>query len=276
VTEVAYDRFGRVAAEKQGTSRVQFEYDALGRRTARTVAVDGVAPRTTRYAYAPDGALSGVEHQGQQIAIEQDVMGREVRKHVYGAGVDIQSRYDALDRLVEQRVTGPEVGGVPAAPQGRGGQGFRELVRRAWQYDALGRPASVEDARWGTTAYAYDEIGNLVQARRGKALEVFDYDPTGSLQKILDRLEGPPRPSWDLREGNRLTRTEGARFRDDDRGRRIQKIDFAEAGDPGARGKPRPGNRVTLYGWDARDRLREVVLPDGPRSDSGTTPLAAG
>ena len=279
VTEVAYDRFGRVLSEKQGAGEVTFEYDQLSRRTARTVRVDGLAPRTTRYAYAPDGLLIGLDHQGQRLAMEHDPLGREVRRHVYGSGVDIQSRYDLFDSLAEQRVTapGPADGGQGAAGSGgAGGAGaggerasagaaFQELVRRKWHYDAAGRPVSIEDRRWGTTTYAYDKIGNLVEARRGHHLEVFDYDVTGSLQNILDRAGGPPTPSWHLREGNRLTRTATARFRDDDRGRRIQKIDFAGGGDPGPHGKPRPGNQVTLYGWDARDRLREVVLPDGSK-----------
>ncbi|MFO0590462.1 MAG: DUF6531 domain-containing protein [Polyangiaceae bacterium] len=253
VTEITHDRFGRVAAEKQAAGELAYEHDALGRRVARTIRVQGLLERTTRYAYTADGALAGLDHQGQRIAVEHDALGRETRKHVYGAGVDIQSRYDAMDRLAEQRVT---------APGTEAGRAFRELAHRTWHHDAVGRPTALEDTRWGTSTYVYDKIGNVVEARRGKDLEVFEYDPTGSLKKILKSVGEAARPSWDIQEGNRLRRTEGARFKDDERGRRIQKIEFGKGQDPGLRGKPGADNEVTLYGWDGRARLREVVLPD--------------
>lgn len=239
------DRFGRVVAETHGDRTLRYEHDARGRRTAR-VMPDGA---TTRYAYDALDELVGVEHDGRKLVLQRDLLGRETARGDAEGRVSIQSGYDAMDRLAEQRVAVPQPGGgAPAV-----------AVQRRWRYDALGRVDRIDDARWGATAYRYDAIGQLVEARRGAHREVFEYDAAGSIHKMLGGLDSGPREGgeelWEIAPGNLLKRTERAEYAHDRRGRRIAKQELRE----GERGDK------TEYVWDCRDRLREVELPSGEK-----------
>ena len=242
VTEFERDALGRVVAEKQNDRIVRFACDALGRRTERTLP----GGQTTRYRHDLDGALAAVDHDGHKILIERDALGRETRRQLGRVGVDLWSSYDAMDRLIEQRVSSSAAGAVA------------ELARRRWSYDESGRVHRIDDARWGSTLYEYDSIGQLISAKRGRLTEIFEYDPTGSLQNILGKLSQVNHtPPWEIRPGNKLVRTPGAAYKNDERGRRVKKtVRIVERN-----GKAR--EEITTYGWDCRDRLREVALPDG-------------
>ena len=240
VTAFERDRLGRIVAESQGERTIRYEYDARGRRVGR-ILPNGA---TTHYHYDPLGALVGVEHDGHTVAVYRDLLGREVRRHVHKGGVDVLSAYDARDRLCDQHVTAPGPAGDPAASA---------LSRRRWSYDANGRVNAIEDARWGTTTYSHDELGQLVRAQRGKYQEVFEYDVTGSLQNVLKELSQVDRVRpWATREGNLLVETPEATYENDVQGRRTKRTDAATG-------------RETEYFWDCRDRLREVRPGDGRR-----------
>jgi RHS repeat-associated protein len=175
---------------------------------------------------------------------ERDALGREIQRGAGDGRIAIRSGYDAMDRLVDQRVSAPSaMEGVPAA-----------LVQRQWQYDRAGRVTRVDDARWGTTVYGYDRIDQLVEAARGANREVFKYDPAGSLVAALEGLGRPDEP-WEIAPGNLLKRTKSAKYTYDKRGRRTVKLELGGGGE----------GRATEYQWDVRDRLREVRLPDGTR-----------
>ncbi|AKT40741.1 DUF6531 domain-containing protein [Chondromyces crocatus] len=242
------DRFGRLVAERQNGREIRFAIDERGRRAARVLP----GGETTRYRHDLLGALAAVEHDGHVVTIDRDPLGREIRKHLHASGVDIQSSYDAMDHLAGQRVSAPEPGG--GAP--------RVLAERRWHHDPLGRVSQIDDARWGSTRYGYDAVGQLVQAARGDRSEVFEYDVTGSLQNILSELGQAGRGApWELRAGNVLTRTQEARFENDACGRRTRKVPQVREAD----GLLVDGAEATGYVWDCRDRLREVKLPDGRR-----------
>jgi RHS repeat-associated protein len=246
VTEYERDALGRVVVEKQNGRTLRYEYDALGRRSVRILP----GGQATRYGYEVLGALARVDHDGHEVLVERDALGRETRRQLGRVGVDLWKRYDAMDRLVEQRVT---------APSAAGGDAVAELARRRWTYDDNGRVQRIDDVRWGTTLYEYDSIGQLLAARRGRIQEVFDYDPTGSLRNVLGKLSQVGHtPSWEILPGNLLVRTPGAEYENDARGRRIKKtVRIADGG--------KTREEVTTYGWDCRDRLRDVLLPDGRR-----------
>ncbi|APR87928.1 Rhs-family protein [Minicystis rosea] len=240
VVSIERDRLGRVIAVQQGGRTLRHELDARGRHTAR-VLPNG---ETTRYQYDVMGALIAVEHCGQRVEIERDVLGRETKRRVNGS-VEIESQYDAMDRLLEQRATATTPAGAAV---------HDVLVQRSWRYDRAGRVLSIGDKRWGRTLYDYDDAGQLIQARRGAHREVFDYDPTGSLQAVLKTLdEREMAPPWDVSTGNVLTATKDTEFTNDKNGRRRTMRDRATGA-------------VTEYLWDCRDRLREVRLPDGRRA----------
>jgi RHS repeat-associated protein len=237
------DALGRVIAEHQNDRTIRHEIDARGRRSARSLH-EGA---TTRYGYDALGAASYVEHEGHRVTIERDQLGRETKRRSGRAGVEIASTYDEMNRLREQRVSAPVAAGDGARAM---------LVERRYAYDALGRVRQIQDGRWGTTVYEYDRIGQLIEARRGNLREAFEYDPTGSLQNVLASLDQIGHvKQWGIGTGNVLKEADRTRYENDQRGRRVKKIEVG----------PQGQSEETRYLWDCRDRLREVRLPSGDR-----------
>lgn len=230
-TELSRDRFGRVIAESQDDRTIRYGYDKSGRRTERTLPDGSV----TRYEYDLLGEPIAVEHNGRRVEFDLDVIGRETRRQAAWGGIEVHSAYDAMDRIVESTASSAR----------------ETLSRRTWQYDALGRLTELADSRWGTAQYEYDPIGQLIQAKRGKLTEVFEYDPAQSLRRALSSATRGAATTWDVAPGNLLTRTGSARYEYDERCRRTRKIEV--------------GLGATEYSWDSRDRLREVRKPDGER-----------
>jgi RHS repeat-associated protein len=238
-----------VVVERQGDRAIRYGYSTRGVRIER-VMPDGA---TTCYAYDALDALVGVQHGGHELRIERDLLGCETRRGDAAGRLSIQSAYDAMDRLIEQRAMAPAPGGgVPAV-----------LVQRQWQYDKGGRVARIDDARWGATTYAHDKVDQLVEARRGALREVFEYDAAGSLVKMLEGLDAEPQaePAWEIQAGNLVKRTSEAKYSYDKRGRRTDKIELSRF----ANGANPTRDDVTQYFWDCRDRLREVKLAGGTR-----------
>ena len=240
VTRFERDAFGRLVCERQGDRTVRYSHDVRGWRTER-IMPDG---SVTRYEYNPEGDLVGVAHDGHAIRIERDVAGREITRSDAAGRLTIQSRWDVVDQLIEQRASAPVPGeSVPAV-----------LIQRQWHYDRAGRVTRIDDARWGSTRYAYDRSDGLVEATRGGRREIFGYDGAGSLVSSLAEM-GTKLGKWEVDAGNLVKRALGARYTYDACGRRIEKRQSLK-GSPDA---------TTSYVWDDRDRLREVKLPDGGR-----------
>ena len=249
VTELERDRFGRLTADIQNGRAVRYEYDAAGRRAAR-VLPDG---ERTAYHYDDQDSFVGVTHEGRRILIERDALGRERTRRAQGFQLD--SEYDSMDRLQSQKVTAPRAGAGVA----------RALAERRYTYDAKGRLTSIDSLHGGMTIYRYDSIDQLVEASRGAVREVFEYDPTGSLVNVLSDLgEVGKKAVWSLAPGNRLKASGSATYGNDGRGRRIQRVERADGKDL-RENVPTGDERVTTYGWDSKDRLREVVTPEGLR-----------
>lgn len=245
-TQIERDAFGRVIAERQDDWRIRYAYDTRGLRTER-VMPDGA---TTRYAYDLEGALVAIEHEAHRMTIERDALGREIKRAEGGGRFSVQSAYDVMGHLIEQRAAAPTPGGgVPTV-----------IAQRQWQYDVLGRVKRIDDGRWGTTSYAYDRMGLVLKAVRGAHREAFEYDGAGSIIQMLSSLDDGPevRERWEVKPGNLLARTPDAKYTYDERHRRIVKLELGQGG--------AKGGAVTEYRWDCHDRLREVKLPSGARA----------
>jgi RHS repeat-associated protein len=237
-TRFERDAFGRLVAEDHGGRRLRFESDTFGRRTLRVLPHGA----TTRYVYDAAGAPVSVEHDGFVLALERDVLGRETSRR-HASSFRVTSRYDEVDRLVEQNATAP--GMDSSAP--------RSLVQRRWSYDRLGRAQRIEDARWGDTTYVYNTVDELLEAKRGPMSEVFEYDVAGSIVGMLEHLDGRPRQQpAEIGPGNRLLRSGNTVYSYDTRGRRVSKVTSSSG-----------ASTKTEYVWDARDQLRVAKLQDG-------------
>ena len=234
------DGFGRVVAETQDGQTIRYEYDGENRIAARTLPTGEV----TRFFYDLDGELAQVEHSGQVVKIKRDAAGQERMRYLAGSPTAVASSYDAMGRLTTQETIAPRPEGVAAVAA---------LLKRRWEYDEVGRPQRIEDARWGTTEYFYDKTHNLVRAQRGRLDEAFEYDPAGGLVRAFHGLRAAGE-RWSVRQGDVLVRTKEAFYEYDACGRRTKKVELANG---------RPTERVTEYVWDCRERLREVRLPSG-------------
>ncbi len=239
VTLFERDRLGQILVERQGDRTLSLGYDLDG-NTVERVLFEG---STTRWAFDRERNLTSVDHGGRSFGFERDAAGREVRRTDARGVFSVQHTFDALDRLVEQRVVG--AGGADGVPD--------VIAERRYGRDRRGRVTRIDDALWSKTEYAYDRAGRLISASHDDHRQVFQYDPASSLVSALDKLAGAGgSKKWKLGAGNRLLETERFAFGYDKRGRRTSKRD-------------KQTGLITDYVWDARDRLREVRLPDGRR-----------
>jgi RHS repeat-associated protein len=239
-----YDDAGHVIAEEQNGEVIRYEYDLRGRCVSRTLP----GGERTHYRYGLGVALSALEHDGAELRVELDVLGRESRAYMPKSGVDVQLRWGGAlyDRPVEEIVT------APVAP----GQAARAtLSHRTWSYDHRGRLDVATDARWGTVRYAYDEAYQLVEEAGPDGRVFYDYDAASSLQAVIVDLAKPPQP-WFVEAGGLLRRTADAEYEYDACHRRKRKTELKDWKHPGD---------TTEYTWDTRSQLREVRFPDGSR-----------
>ncbi len=235
------DAMGRVISETQGDQTIRFSVDGHGRVVERVLPGGGA----TSYRYDRRHSLLAVEHDGVRFDIEHDQMGRETAITPSDKRFDFRCEWDALDRMVSERVTREGSGDV------------ERLVSRTFQYDSAGNLTRLIDEAWGMAEYRYDPVGQLLAARVNKHEAAFEYDPCRSLVAGLDRATGgKSQARFKLGPGNRLLQTPTAKLAYDARGRRSGSRDLTQTEGP---------EQITGYRWDVRDRLVEVSLPNGTR-----------
>lgn len=248
VTEFVRDRFGRIIADVQDGRAVRYEHDEQGHRIARALP-NG---ERTEYHYGADDHFYGLKHGGFQTSIGRDILGREQSLHA--GDCKVESTYDDMGRLSSQKVTATVLDNP-----------LKVLAERRYAYDPKGRLTSAENLRAGITSYHYDSIDQLISTNCAGISEVFRYDPAGSLTSILRGSGGASEhASWSLAPGGQVKAIGHTRYVNDGRGRRIQRIERAPDNDLLSH-QPDGNGRVTTYGWDTKDRLREILLPDGKR-----------
>jgi RHS repeat-associated protein len=243
VVQLERDTVGRVVAEIQNGQAIRFEYDARGRRTQRRLP----GGESTTYDWDRAGAPARVEHGGHVVTFQRDILGRELSRKAGRGQLETQSRHDALGRLTDRWV---------AAPTRTGEEAQTVLSQRHWSYDPNGKLVGVQDVRWGTTRYDYNDIGQLIEAHRGEQHEIFEYDGAGSIVAMLRDFEGYGQRHWRVTPGNVVLESPEADFEYDTNRRRIKATRTYKGQQTG---------EVTEYFWDCRDRLRETHLPSGER-----------
>jgi RHS repeat-associated protein len=229
------DDHGRLVTSTQGEHAIKYEYDAMGRRSAR-VLPDG---QTTRYYWDASGELSAIDHDGHKVLLQRDILGRLVRLYAYDSGLDVLLAYADNGRIATQEAFVR----APSSAQPK------NVARRQFHYGPHARIAVLHDARWGTTTYEHDAAGRLLAARSTSFTELYEYDGAGYMRGAA-RGGGPPE-AWSIAEGNVLLGTPRARMENDARHRRTR-VTAADGS-------------VTKLLWDAFDQLREVKRADGTR-----------
>ncbi|HQU86537.1 MAG TPA: RHS repeat-associated core domain-containing protein, partial [Pyrinomonadaceae bacterium] len=156
-----YDSTGQVICERQNDRTIRFEYDAEGNRTARILEQSGETPSRVEYAYDTDGELAAVKIGGREINYSRDRAGRLINRQMPN-GLREQFDYDINGRIGSQKIT---VGGG------------RELIKRGYEWDALGNIAGVNDSLRGGRRYALDAVERLKKVERVIAEDSFGGKP---------------------------------------------------------------------------------------------------
>ncbi|MGL6234239.1 MAG: RHS repeat-associated core domain-containing protein [Segniliparus sp.] len=242
------DAAGRVTAELTDGRALRFAYDAAGRRIAM-ITPAGVS---TQYAYDAAGDLVGQQTAGRAVAVRRDELGRGVWWD-FGAKLSVGRSFDRSGRLAAKNVVRDlEGAGRWDAPE----------VSRTWSYDRAGRLTAVGDTQWGATRFDFDQRDRIVAASgegpQGAWREEYAYDGADNVTAFpaVDPVVAPVVAPGGLateHRGTLLVRAGRSRYEYDADGRLVQTVV--------ARPDRKPD--VWRYDWDAYDRLREAVTPDG-------------
>ncbi|MFF4901667.1 RHS repeat-associated core domain-containing protein [Streptomyces sp. NPDC001068] len=260
VTTYAYDGLGRVVRAENPAALVTLERDALGRIVRETC--DGRALHSTYDALGrrvrrrtPSGLLSTWEYDadnrpvalhmaGRCMTVGYDEAGRETGRRL-GSAV-LSRRWDGDDRLVEQAVSG-----VPES----------SALLRGHTYRADHHPVAVSDSVSGDRRFELDRAGRITSVTAESWTEGYAYDPAGDVTDAswtgtTARPAAAAETAGDRDHGPLGVRRAGrTSFEHDAQGRMVRRTLKLLSG----------GSREWRYGWDAEDRLAEVVTPDGRR-----------
>ncbi|WP_192558459.1 RHS repeat-associated core domain-containing protein [Pseudomonas allokribbensis] len=203
----------------------QHEYDVLNQRIA-TVRPDG--HRVSWLTYGSGHLLGMRLDEHDLIGYERDDLHREVARHQGNRLLQTQT-WSPTGRLQEQLLTRADDKST--------------LLKREYQYDAVGQLTDINDSRRGPLAYQYNPVGRLLSATTRQGVETFAFDPAGNLldesvrqiRRPLD--QDPPRSKL---VDNLLREYAGTHYDYDERGNQIQRW--------------HNGQRCDLR-WDLFDRL---------------------
>ncbi|WP_218039089.1 RHS repeat-associated core domain-containing protein, partial [Streptomyces morookaense] len=225
------DRLGRVKSETTNGRTLTFTYDELGRRTRRITPSGAVSEWT----YDAAGRRNSLTASGHRFDIEHDAAGREVARH-FGESIALTHEWDAAGRVISQSVLAGEDRLHHHSYTYRRDGYLTAVDDRSFELDAVGRVTAVEGPGW-QERYAYDSAGNQQEAG------------------WPERLPGAEAQGTRTYSGTLIKRAGTVRYEHDAQGRVVlrQKVRLSRKPD------------TWRYEWDAEDRLRSVVTPDGTR-----------
>lgn len=229
------DRLGRVKSETTNGRTLTFAYDELGRRTRRVTPGGAVSTWT----YDAAGRRTTLTASGRTFDVEHDAAGREMARH-FGEGLSLTTDWDATSRVTSQRLTGG--GGSP-------------LHARTYTYRRDDHLTSVTDTETGTRSFDLDAVGRVTAVHAAGWTERYAYDEAGNQTEAdwPDNHPGGEARSTRTYTGTRIARAGTVRYEHDAQGRVVlrQRVRLSRKPD------------TWRYEWDAEDRLRSVVTPDG-------------
>lgn len=240
--EVVYERdvLGRVLSESVNGRATSYAYDALGRRVRR-VTPSGLASEWT---YDAAGRPTELVGDAGGLTFAYDAAGRETERRL-GEGATLTQEWDAADRLATQVVRGAE----------------RLLQHREYAYREDGYLREIRELTSGTRRFALDPAGRVTTVRAHGWTERYAYDGAGNVTSAT--APDHSAPGQREFEGTLIRRAGRTTYEHDAQGRLVRK----------ARKLLNGRTRVWTYTWDAEDRLREAVTPEGERWQYAYDPL---
>ncbi|MFY1825563.1 RHS repeat-associated core domain-containing protein [Myxococcus fulvus] len=260
--KVAFERdvYGNILGESLDGQRITNTYDAMNRRTEMTP--PSGAP--IRYAWSRNGDCIAIQRGSAVVEFVRDALGREVRRVLPGGGV-LETRYDAMSRLLEQAYHPP--GWVDRGLEWPPQPGEADEVvafKRRYHHDAFGHLSRTEDSLRGQSLFKHDATGRLTQVLRpGGASEAYEYDAAGN--RMAHALLSREQPDVPERAVTRLAYEKGSRLASVQSARRSESHAYDDEGRLVARHvrEEEGPEQVWRYGWTGSGELATVVRPDG-------------
>ncbi|MGY4992315.1 DUF6531 domain-containing protein [Streptomyces sp. 900105245] len=230
------DRLGRILSETVNGRPSTFEYDVVGRRTRR-VTPSGLA---SEWAYDAAGRPIRLRSEAGSLAFTYDEAGRETERRL-SETVWLTQSWSPMGRLSDQSLVSAL---TSAGPE-------RLLQHRTYAYRADGHLTEIRELTSGTRRYELDAMGRVTGVRAHGWTETYAYDAAGNLL----RASAPGHHSEGGRkfEGTLVRQAGRTTFEHDAQGRLVRRTRRLLNGQ----------KRLWAYAWDAEDRLKEVVTPDG-------------
>ena len=244
------DPLGRVVRESQGEHWVASRYDMVG----NLVQIATSLGHTVDYELDRSGQIiEATTHGGDRVRFQRNAGGREILRELPGAMV-MEQHYDRAGRMIEQRVrgSGALIGGQARGAADAGGSG----IHRRYDFTSTGSLASLSDAHWGRSTYAYDPAERLVEVvREMGASEAYSYDPASNITRIARRGLEAGEEAFVYGPGSRLLKRGSThQYAYDADGRRSAVLVDADGESEGG---------AWAYEWNTEDRLSSITLPNG-------------
>jgi RHS repeat-associated protein len=243
--EYAYDAVGRIVTESIDGRVLASEYDPLGRRIRRVTPTGSVSEWT----YDVDGLPATLATLGGGLTFQYDAAGRETMRR-FGNTVAMTQVWDSAHQLVGQAIWAQD---AAATGSGSAGPGSIRLQARTYAYRADGQPTEIADQLSGTRHFELDPAGRVTAVRASAWAETYAYDELGNLAHAAypdrdDDAQGPREHS-----GTLVRRAGRTVYQHDGQGRVVSAVRRSLSGK----------ERIWRYSWDAEDRLKTAVTPDG-------------
>ncbi|MFF4499346.1 putative T7SS-secreted protein [Streptomyces sp. NPDC001401] len=235
VLELRRDETGRLLSETVNGRSLTYTYDVLGRRTGRTTPTGA----TSTWTYDAAGNRTELTTCGHTLTFTHDAAGRETTRHL-GENLTLTNVFDPLGRLTKQELIGPA---------------DRRVQHRAYTYRADGNLTGIDDHLNGPRRFELDPAGRVTAVQAANWTETYAYDAAGNQTQATWPTSMPGQEATGDRTytGTRITSAGNVRYEHDEAGRITlrQKTRLSRKPD------------TWRYTWDAEDRLRSVVTPDG-------------
>ncbi|NHI07788.1 RHS repeat-associated core domain protein [Streptomyces sp. KO7888] len=234
--ERAYDPAGRLVREVLDGAVTTYVHDSMGRRIRRSTP-SGIV---STWSYDALGRPAALDAAGHSVTFDFDSRGRE-QTRAYGGFAELTQTWDSRGRLAGQRLHGCDP---------RGGRTL--LQERAYTHRADGVVSGISELTTGSRTLDLDTVGQVTTVRGSNWAESYTYDALGNVRQSVTPAGGEEPVTREYRS-TRLLRSGRTRYEYDGQGRPVRTVKRLLNGQ----------KRVSVFTWDAQDRLTAVLTPAG-------------
>ncbi|MER8113855.1 DUF6531 domain-containing protein [Streptomyces sp. NPDC094031] len=226
------DPLGRVLSETVNGRTTTYVHDALGHRIRR----EAPSGLVSEWSYDLAGHPLTLRSPAGAVDFSHDAVGRETGRSL-GTEATLTQTWTAAGLLTAQTLTAN-------SPD-------RLLQHRTYTHRADGYVTEIRELTSGTRRFDLDDTGRVIRTRAHGWSETYAYAPGGNLTHVTSPAH---EAAGERRFDGTLVRMAGrTSYEYDGEGRLVRRTRKLLNGQ----------TRTWTYGWNAEDRLTEVVTPDG-------------